>query len=209
MIGTSQKEAWQKVRDGWAQLLAESGGSYSVLVERGAPREYVREWQKKVEGWKDGGVPWKFLVNPAAVPALMLSYGLKERWELAAIDDLNPTSLDLLANELQNVQNAVLKKQGKPETAERITAPASEDPFVKTAQTVYDTAKAVPGVEVVAPVNPKEGPLWKLGEAAQTGLTWATPQTLLVAGLVVGGVVLLGPAIGSSLGAYTAARARK
>jgi len=200
MLPNSQKEAWLKLRDGWATLLAESGGSYAVLIERGGPREMVKKWETDVVRWKEYGVPYKFLIGgPTAVAATMFAWGAKERWELAAIDDLSPVTLDLALNELQTTQNAIKRKKGEKEDAPRITAPPDSDPFVAVAEKVQTATKDLPGVNVVAPVNPKES----IFE------TWATPRNALFAGLAVGGLVLLGPTIGSTLGSFTAARARK
>jgi len=196
MLDLDQREAWQRVRDGWGMLLAESGGSFDTLIERGGPKEYVRKWQSDVKRWQEAGIPWKFLTS---WPAVMALWSMRSQWELAAIDDLTPTTLDLAANELKNTQNAIKRKKGEKEDAPRITAPPSEDPLVSLAQKVQTATKDIPGVSVFAPVNPRES----IFE------TWATPRNLLVAGLVVGGIAILGPTIGASLGSYAAAKGKK
>jgi len=190
----SQKDAWNRVRDGWKKLLDESGGSYARIVERGGPKLFVEKWETDVKRWKEYGVPYKFLLGgPASVAALMLSWGAKERWELAAIDELDPTTLDIAADELKNTQNAIFRKEGKPETAVRIVAPADSDPYAKAAEKVVDAANSV-GL----PKNPAEW--WP---------EWLTARNAVIAVVGVAAVTTLGPTIAAYVGARGSSKPSK
>lgn len=211
MLELSQKKAWGYLRDEWEKLQAESPPppnakvigdrpSFEGVIARGGPRAYVEKWANDKARWQDYGIPWKFVTSYPAQKAL---FGLKENWELAAIDDLEATDLDILLNELQGVLNGIKAKEGEPQDAPRFVAPVSYGgPTVKAAEGLMAVSPDVLKAPGSGPGAPKAGQ--DLGEL----LKYLTPTNLAIAAAVTAGVVVLGPALGSTLGAYASSRAR-
>jgi hypothetical protein len=216
VLPPSQAKAWQYLRDGWERLQKESPPppnakvvgdrpSFEGVIARGGPRPYVEKWANDKARWVDYGTPWKFVTNPLAP---MVAYGLRERWELAAIDELEPTDLDVALNELQNVQNAIKAKEGKPADAPRYVAPVSYGgPIVQASQATVDVAAATPLQPFLAPGSTPGAP--KKGEDFGEVLKYLTPTNVAIAAAVAAGVVVLGPALGATLGSYASARAKR
>lgn len=218
MLPPSQAKAWQYLRDEWAKLQKESPPpkdakvigdrpSFEGVIARGGPRPYVEKWANDKARWVDYGTPWKFLVDPAGYARVKLTYGVKENWEVAALDELEPTDLDIFLNELQGVQNGIKAKEGKPKDAPRYMAPVSYGSVeVKAAQTVVDAAAQTPLSFALAPGSGKGAP--KAGNDLGALLKYLTPTNVAIAAAVTAGVVVLGPALGATLGSYASSRSK-
>jgi hypothetical protein len=215
MLPASQAKAWQYLRDEWAKLEKESPPpkdaklvgdrpSFEGVIARGGPRAYVEKWANDKARWVDYGIPWKFLTNAPAIKSL---FGAKENWELAAIDELEPTDLDIYLNELQNVQNAIKAKEGKPQDAPRYVAPVSYGgPLVQASQATVDVVAQTPLNVALAPGSGKGAP--KAGDDLGAVLKYLTPTNIAIAAAVTAGVVVLGPALGATLGSYASSRSK-
>lgn len=215
MLPPSQAKAWQYLRDEWEKLQKESPPpkdaklvgdrpSFEGVIARGGPRPYVEKWANDKARWVDYGTPWKFLTSAPAIKSL---FGVKENWELAAIDELEPTDLDIHLNELQNVQNAIKAKEGKPKDAPRYVAPVSYGgPLVQASQATVDVAAQTPLSFALAPGSGKGAP--KAGDDLGALLKYLTPTNVAIAAAVTAGVVVLGPALGATLGSYASSRSK-
>lgn len=215
MLPPSQAKAWQYLRDEWEKLQKENPPpkdakvigdrpSFEGVIARGGPRPYVEKWANDKARWVDYGIPWKFLTNAPAIKSL---FGAKENWELAAIDELEPTDLDTFLNELQGVQNAIRKKAGLPEDKPRYVAPVSYGgPLVQASQATVDVVAQTPLNVALAPGSGKGAP--KAGDDLGAVLKYLTPTNIAIAAAVTAGVVVLGPALGATLGSYASSRSR-
>ena len=215
MLPPSQAKAWQYLRDEWEKLQKENPPpkdskfigdrpSFEGVIARGGPRAYVEKWANDKARWVDYGIPWKFLTS---APAIKTLFGAKENWELAAIDELEPTDLDTLLNELQGVQNAIRKKAGLPEDKPRYVAPISYGgPLVQASQATVDVVSQTPLKVALAPGSGKGAP--KAGDDLGALIKYLTPTNVAIAAAVTAGVVVLGPALGATLGSYASSRSK-
>jgi hypothetical protein len=218
MLPASQAKAWQYLRDGWAKLERENPPpkdakivgdrpSFEGVIAKGGPRVLVEKWANDKARWVDYGIPWKFTFSPQATLAAKAAFGVKENWELAAIDELEPTDLDTFLNELQGVQNAIRKKAGLPEDKPRYVAPVSYGgPLVQASQATVDVVAQTPLNVALAPGSGKGAP--KAGNDLGAVLKYLTPTNIAIAAAVTAGVVVLGPALGATLGSYASSRSR-
>jgi len=172
MISLGDSSRFRAVRDGW-QALVNEHGSYANIVSRGGPLANVRRWEEAVEKWKAYGTPWKVLgsglaLGPVglatAIPAAMAANGVTERWELAAIDDLDEVRLAQFERELQETRDAIAKAAApppppppppaappappKPSSAAPAPSPASAPSTVS--DSLSPAAKALIGIGAVA-----------------------------------------------------------
>lgn len=218
MLPASQAKAWQYLRDGWEKLERENPPpkdakivgdrpSFEGVIAKGGPRVLVEKWANDKARWVDYGVPWKFTLSPQATLAAKAAFGVKENWELAALDELEPTDLDLYLGELQNVQNAIKAKEGKPQDAPRYVAPVSYGSLeTQASQAAVDVAAKTPLSFALAPGSTPGAP--KTGDDLGALLKYLTPANVAIAAAVTAGVVVLGPALGATLGSYASSRAR-
>lgn len=217
MLPPSQAKAWKYLRDEWEKLQKENPPpkdakvigdrpSFEGVIARGGPRPYVEKWANDKARWVDYGVPWKFM-GIGTYAAVKGTFGAKENWELAAIDELEPTDLDIYLNELQNVQNAIKAKEGKPQDAPRYVAPVSYGSLeTQTAQATVDVVAKTPLSVALAPGSTPGAP--KAGDDLGAVLKYLTPTNIAIAAAVTAGVVVLGPALGATLGSYASSRLR-